>query len=70
MRKDESRLVEKIIGCDICGKSMRDDILFTHNAAPIIEGRCCDKCNDEIVVPTRFAQLKETKLTKEVKYDK
>jgi hypothetical protein len=70
MRKDKSKLIAKIIACDICGKSMRDDILFKHNAAPIIEGWCCEKCNDEIVVPTRFAQLKETKLTKEVKYDK
>jgi len=25
-----------------------------HNAEPVAEGRCCDKCNDNIVIPTRL----------------
>ena len=63
MRNEKSKLIAKIIACDICGKSMRDDILFKHNAEPIIKkGWCCDKCNDEIVVPTRFAQIKVAEL--------
>lgn len=61
MRKDKSRLVEKIIGCDICGKSIRDDI-FSNNAWPITQGRCCDKCNEEHVIPTRLSKFKEVKL--------
>ena len=52
MRKDKSRLVEKIIGCDICGKSIRD--IFSNNASPVIQGRCCDKCNEEHVIPKRL----------------
>ena len=28
-----------------------------HNAEPIQEGRCCDKCNDSIVIPVRIARL-------------
>ena len=67
MKKDKSELLEKITACDICGTSMRDDILFKHNAEPVIEdGWCCEKCNDEIVVPRRFAQHYE--LTKELKW--
>ena len=25
-----------------------------HNALPVAEGRCCSKCNDNIVIPTRL----------------
>jgi len=25
-----------------------------HNAQPINDGRCCTKCNNEVVIPTRI----------------
>tara|TARA_R100000734_G_C3306431_1_gene96935 strand:+ start:944 stop:1198 length:255 start_codon:yes stop_codon:yes gene_type:complete len=25
-----------------------------HNALPVADGRCCSKCNDNIVIPTRL----------------
>jgi len=25
-----------------------------HNAEPINNGRCCDKCNENVVIPTRI----------------
>jgi len=28
-----------------------------HNAEPIDEGRCCDTCNNDVVIPTRMAQM-------------
>lgn len=28
-----------------------------HNAQPIMDGRCCDVCNQTQVIPTRMAQL-------------
>lgn len=28
-----------------------------HNAEPIADGRCCDKCNEDIVVPYRMADI-------------
>ena len=28
-----------------------------HNAEPIAEGRCCDRCNEDIVVPHRIADM-------------
>jgi hypothetical protein len=37
--------------CSICGASY---IGFGHNAAPITNGRCCDICNDTVVIPTRI----------------
>ena len=48
--------------CSICKKKI--DKLYTaegemywdlgHNAEPINSGRCCSKCNDEIVTPKRL----------------
>ena len=48
--------------CCICSKPIEAE--FTeggaaywtdgHNAEPVAEGRCCDKCNDNIVIPTRL----------------
>tara|TARA_R100000152_G_C6782171_1_gene218763 strand:- start:6469 stop:6684 length:216 start_codon:yes stop_codon:yes gene_type:complete len=28
-----------------------------HNAEPINEGRCCNQCNEDVVIPTRLAQV-------------
>ena len=28
-----------------------------HNAAPVNSGRCCTRCNDEIVIPARLAGM-------------
>tara|TARA_R100000654_G_scaffold15874_1_gene33661 strand:- start:120 stop:278 length:159 start_codon:yes stop_codon:yes gene_type:complete len=28
-----------------------------HNAEPIADGRCCDRCNEDIVVPHRMADV-------------
>ena len=36
--------------CRICGKPIEG---YGHNAAPIKEGRCCDFCNTEKVLPSR-----------------
>lgn len=40
--------------CCICGKE------YTHwgnNALPINDGRCCDKCNNDIVIPERIKRM-------------
>jgi hypothetical protein len=42
--------------CVICGKAIGDE--FGNNAMPVIEGRCCDKCNWEVVIPRRLAGAK------------
>tara|TARA_R100001530_G_scaffold91715_1_gene63755 strand:+ start:129 stop:311 length:183 start_codon:yes stop_codon:yes gene_type:complete len=28
-----------------------------NNAEPVAEGRCCDVCNADIVIPTRFMEM-------------
>ena len=28
-----------------------------HNAQPVNEGRCCDMCNDTVVIPMRIARV-------------
>lgn len=32
--------------CCICGKQISG---YGHNAAPLKDGRCCDKCNIEVL---------------------
>ena len=51
--------------CDICGEPI--DIHYKedgtpywtegHNAQPVVDGRCCDKCQNEVVLPTRLAAI-------------
>ena len=42
---------EKTGTCSICGKTYEH---WGNNAWPINEGRCCDKCNLDYVVPARI----------------
>ena len=37
--------------CCLCNKSI---IGYGNNAEPVKSGICCDKCNVNIVIPTRF----------------
>lgn len=40
--------------CSICGKEFEG---FGNNAEPVNDGICCDKCNMEVVIPRRLADL-------------
>jgi hypothetical protein len=40
--------------CSICGCAYTG---FGHNAEPVNSGRCCDICNNIIVIPTRIRNL-------------
>ena len=40
--------------CSICGKEFEG---YGNNAEPVNDGRCCDKCNEEVVIPRRLADL-------------
>ena len=45
--------------CSICKKEIQPDSWGwdgTNNADPINDGRCCNKCNDTIVTPTRLQE--------------
>lgn len=45
--------------CCLCQKELDDEV--GHNALPLMEGRCCSKCNTDKVVPARMklAQLEK-----------
>lgn len=40
--------------CSICGKIYEG---HGNNASPVNDGRCCDECNDKVVLPRRLADL-------------
>lgn len=40
--------------CSICGKKFYG---FGNNAEPVNDGICCDKCNQDVVIPRRLADL-------------
>jgi len=44
--------------CSICGKEYSG---WGNNAWPVNDGRCCDQCNFEFVIPARISQLAEKK---------
>jgi hypothetical protein len=43
--------------CDICHSWIDDK--FGHNAQPVFDGKCCDICNMEIVIPVRIELMNE-----------
>lgn len=44
--------------CSICGKEFDG---FGNNAEPVNDGLCCDKCNNDIVIPRRLADIGKKK---------
>jgi len=46
--------------CSICGDIIRTNAYgweSGNNAEPINDGRCCDKCNAQRVIPKRLDQV-------------
>ena len=43
--------------CSIC--KYNDIGAYGNNAEPINDGRCCDWCNNEFVIPKRLENMKE-----------
>ena len=48
-KKDEKQI------CSICGEEYEG---WGNNAYPINNGRCCDCCNNNLVIPARFTGIK------------
>tara|TARA_R110001592_G_scaffold338236_1_gene625202 strand:- start:6766 stop:6939 length:174 start_codon:yes stop_codon:yes gene_type:complete len=55
MTKNQTKLEKK---CGICEEMY---IGYGNNANPVIDGKCCDKCNFTIVIPTRLGCILEQK---------
>lgn len=47
--KEENKKV-----CVICGKPITG---YGNNAQPVKDGKCCDKCNQEVVIPARIKKM-------------
>lgn len=45
---------DKMKKCSICGKDFNEK---GNNAVPVNEGVCCDRCNAEVVIPRRKADI-------------
>jgi len=41
--------------CSICGEPYSGD---GNQAKPVIDGRCCDRCSLEYVIPVRLEELR------------
>ena len=47
--------------CSICGKKIPTELdgwSIGNNAEPINDGRCCNECNETVVIPARIKQIK------------
>ena len=50
--------------CSICEKEIDEQQLGKtiwkegHNAEPVTNGRCCTKCNNEVVIPARIKNIR------------
>lgn len=61
-KEDNNVKEENMEKCSICGKNYEG---YGNNAQPVNDGRCCDKCNLETVIPRRITEsmmLKEEQI--------
>lgn len=52
-------MAEKI-KCSICGKLIEPNAfgwIYGNNAQPVNNGRCCDFCNYNVVIPARIKNM-------------
>lgn len=52
---------EKVSICSICGRIYTG---WGNNACPVNEGRCCNICNDSVVIPHRIFYVNNKKENK------
>ena len=54
--REDKRFFKCNIKCSLCNANITD-ARNSHNALPLSENRCCEKCNSEKVTPARFDNL-------------
>jgi len=61
MKKDNPMKIA-VLNCSICKAKIDEQVIKNtkqvywtegHNAEPVNSGRCCSKCNAEVVIPKR-----------------
>jgi hypothetical protein len=51
------------MNCSICNNEIEKEIVngkvehTGHNAQPVNDGRCCDNCNQTVVIPARLKEI-------------
>ena len=53
---------EDVKRCSICSRRFTE---WGNNAEPVNSGICCDRCNSNVVIPTRFSFAFPNKKNKE-----
>jgi hypothetical protein len=72
---DKEFVFQKVQTCSICKGDIEqqrneEGVVYWaagHNAAPVNDGRCCDTCNAEIVIPARLFIYERTRARKNLK---
>ena len=52
--KEYFLVLREVKVCSICGEEYFG---YGNNAEPVNSGRCCDNCNDTVVIPVRLKNL-------------
>ena len=61
--------------CSICSEKIQEHktpkgkVYWSdgHNAQPINDGRCCDHCNDKVVIPARLESFFKSQPAQEIR---
>jgi len=56
-RREDDRFFKCNIMCSLCDVIITD-ARDSHNAMPLNDSRCCEKCNHQKVFPTRISLIK------------
>ena len=54
-----SLFLKIIMECCICRGKLGK---YGNNAKPVMNGRCCDRCNRDLVIPVRIARMFKEKV--------
>lgn len=55
MDPDAIQPADESFTCSICGEYIENE--WSHNAAPVNDGRCCIMCNYKVVLPARLKNM-------------
>ena len=58
--REDRRFFKCNIKCSLCN-SVINDARESHNALPVSDGRCCENCNSNKVIPARISNILNNK---------
>lgn len=60
MTTERSISIERTQICCLCDRPF---VEYGNNATPLKNGRCCNRCNDEHVIPERIRRMRAQPIT-------